>query len=320
MSRAALDWARDGAGWPNADASRFVKAAGIQWHVQEAGPGASAGETPDAPTLLLLHGTGAATHSWRGLLPLLARRFRVIAPDLPGHGFTERPVSYRLSLPGMAAALDDLLSALNAAPAMIIGHSAGAAIALRMALDHRITPRAILGLNAALLPFPGLAGIMFPQIARMLFLNPFAPQMFAWTAADRGRVEGLISGTGSQIDAEGMALYARLFRAPGHCAGALGMMAHWDLRGLMNDLPGDLDARGVRVSLAVGALDRTVPPSAATVVRETLTSAEIRTLEGVGHLAHEEQPETVATLIEEICDAAWERARPPQAAAADAEA
>ena len=57
----------------------------------------------DGPDLLLLHGSGAATHSWRDLAPLLARDFRVIAPDLPGHGFTETPGGDGLSLPGIGA-------------------------------------------------------------------------------------------------------------------------------------------------------------------------------------------------------------------------
>ena len=91
---AELAWSRDGATWPHHGASRFVTAAGIRWHVQEMGQG---------PVVLLVHGTGAATHSWRGLMPLLAQTHRVIAIDLPGHGFTQTPAPQRLTLPGMAA-------------------------------------------------------------------------------------------------------------------------------------------------------------------------------------------------------------------------
>ena len=50
------------------------------------------------PVVLLIHGTGAASHSWRGLAPLLASDFTLIAPDLPGHGFTQTPLAHRLSL------------------------------------------------------------------------------------------------------------------------------------------------------------------------------------------------------------------------------
>ena len=127
-----LVWSRDGADWPNRDASNFVEAAGIRWHVQQMGEG---------PSLLLIHGTGAATHSWRGLLPLLAQHFSVIAPDLPGHGFTQSPPSHRLSLPGMAADLGALLRKLEVRPEIAVGHSAGAAILARMCLAGRIAPR-----------------------------------------------------------------------------------------------------------------------------------------------------------------------------------
>ena len=73
-------WQRAGLDWPNRHSSRFVEAGGIQWHVQEMGSG---------PVVLLLHGTGSATHTWGSLAPLLADDFRVLAPDLPGHGFTD---------------------------------------------------------------------------------------------------------------------------------------------------------------------------------------------------------------------------------------
>jgi len=87
----APSWELDGQDWPNRDCSRFMTAAGLRWHVQCAGTG---------PVCLLLHGTGASTHSFRDLLPQLAQTFTVVAPDLPGHGFTERPRDLAgLSLP-----------------------------------------------------------------------------------------------------------------------------------------------------------------------------------------------------------------------------
>ena len=78
-----MDWQRDGPSWPHHERSRFVIAAGQRWHVQQ-----WPAPAPGAPTLLLLHGTGASTHSWRDLAPLLAQHAGVIAVDLPGHGFS----------------------------------------------------------------------------------------------------------------------------------------------------------------------------------------------------------------------------------------
>lgn len=81
-----LDWQRDGPQWPHHQRSRFVQDGGLHWHVQTFD-----GPDPQAPWVLLLHGTGASTHSWRDLAPLLARRLRVLALDLPGHAFTGLP-------------------------------------------------------------------------------------------------------------------------------------------------------------------------------------------------------------------------------------
>jgi magnesium chelatase accessory protein len=278
------DWARDGASWPNRDASRFVSAAGIPWHVQAMGAG---------PPLLLVHGTGAATHSWRDLAPLLAPDFRVVAPDLPGHGFTGAPPARRMALSAMARDLGALLDVLDVRPEIVVGHSAGAAILIRMALDGIIAPRLIVSLNGALLPFRGLAGAVFAPLARLLFVNPLVPRLFAWRAADDASTERLIRNTGSEIGPEGVALYAKLLRHPAHARAALAMMAHWDLDTLVADMP-RLDAR---LLLVAGGNDRAVPPENAATVRDRVPGATVRYMRGVGHLAHEEAPEAVADII-----------------------
>jgi magnesium chelatase accessory protein len=278
------DWNVEGRDWPNRAASRFITAAGLRWHVQVMGQG---------PVILLLHGTAAAVHSWRDVMPLLARDFTVVAPDLPGHGFSDSVATSRLSLPGMAASVAALLAAMQVRPVLAAGHSAGAAILLRMALDGRIAPQSIVSLNGALQPLGDRHAAFFTRAARMLVGLPFVPSLFAWRAADRAVAERLLRDTGSRIDARGVDLYARLFRHSGHLAAALGMMANWDLVPLLRDLP----KLKPRLVLAVGALDRAVPPGQAEAVRRRLPTAEIVTWPGLGHLAHEERPEQAAALI-----------------------
>jgi magnesium chelatase accessory protein len=284
------DWERDGADWPNRASSFFHQAGGLRWHVQRMGQG---------PVLLLLHGTAAATHSWRGLMPLLARRFTVIAPDLPGHGFTSAPSPRGLTLPGMAASLAALLASLGVQPVLAAGHSAGAAVLLRLALDGRIAPRAVVGLNAALIPIGREHTAFFTGAARLLAALPGVPRAFAWLANDRGVAERLLRDTGSRVEPRGVELYARLFRKPGHLRSALGMMAGWDLKPLLRDLP----RLGPPLVLVVGAGDRAVPPADAERVRRILPAARIVTLPGLGHLAHEEAPEAVARLLEDLAGA-----------------
>jgi len=279
-----LAWNRDGRDWPNREASRFVAAAGFTWHVQRLGEG---------PVALLLHGTGATTHSWRGLVPLLARELTVIAPDLPGHGFTDPPPREALSLPGMAAAVAALLSELGAEPALAAGHSAGAAVAVRMSLDGRLAAKSLISLNGALLPLGGAAGRLFSPLARLIAQGGLWPRLFARRARERAVIERLIAHTGSTLDPKGVELYARLAQSPAHVAAALGMMARWDLRALERSLSRLEPA----LLLVVGDQDRSIPPAQATRVAARAPRARVVRLPGLGHLAHEECPGAVAQIM-----------------------
>jgi len=278
-----LSLERDGVDWPNRNASRMVKAGGLRWHFQLMGTG---------PALLLIHGTGAATHSWRAMAPLLARRFTVLAPDLPGHGFTGSNGSATQSLAGMSRALAALLNELRFAPDIVVGHSAGAAVLAQLCLNDLIEPKLLVALNGALAPFEGLAGHLLPSMAKLLFLNPLASRFFAWST-DRVAASRLLRGTGSEIEGEGVDYYVRLFRNPAHVAGALGMMANWDLHALYRELP----RLATRTALIIGEKDKAVSPLAAQTICARMPNAFVERLRGVGHLAHEEQPAVVADLI-----------------------
>lgn len=285
MSR-RLDWNSDGANWPNRQHSRFVEVGGLNWHVQVMGEG---------PVLLLLHGTGASSHSFRDLAPLLAKQFTVMVPDLPGHGFTSDGGFGSLSLDGMALVLSELLRALGLCPVLGVGHSAGAAVLLRMDIDELISPRLIVSLNGALQPFAGLAGQIFAPIARMLALMPVVPSIFARRAADPNVIDDLLKRTGSKLDPEGVSQYRMLAKNAAHVGAALGMMASWDLPGLKRDLG---KVRG-RVLLIAGALDEMVPPTDGVTSQADIAGSQLVRLKGLGHLAHEEQPGLVARLIED---------------------
>jgi len=279
-----LAWSRDGGQWPNHAFSRFVQADGMTWHVQLMGQG---------NLVLLVHGTGSATHSWRALAPLLAQHFRVLALDLPGHGFTTSPPSHKLSLPGMAHSLQSLLAALQLSPDLAVGHSAGAAVLARMSLDGLIAARGLVSLNGAFLPPEGLAGQVFSPLAKLLAGVPFLPDLFAWRASDRAVVERLIRDTGSSIEPAGVTLYGRLVADPRHAAAALAMMANWDLEPLLRDLP----RLGPKLMLVAAGNDRAVPPEAALRVRRLVPGSILATLPGLGHLAHEERPDLTAELV-----------------------
>ncbi len=291
-----MRWELEGGDWPNRQHSRFLVAAGIRWHVQVAGEG---------PAVLLVHGTGASTHSWRDILPSLAHTHTVIAPDLPGHGFTQSVPAARLSIDAIGGGLAGLLDVLGQAPAYAVGHSAGAAILCRMALDGRVEPRRLIGINGAFMPFGGAAHALFAPGARLLASSGLIAGMIARRAGDIRTVRRIVSGTGSRIDERGLEIYARLVREPSHVGAALGMMSRWDLQGLARDMP----RLRSPLTLVVGGGDRAVPPSQAHWVRGRLPAAEIALIPGFGHLVHEEAPQRVLAVLAPLLSAPCARPR-----------
>lgn len=106
---------------------------------------------PTAPTVLLLHGFPSSSHMFRHLIPLLATRYRVIAPDLPGFGFTVIPASrsYSYTFASLAGTLSAFISALHldAKPFAIYIFDYGAPVGLRYALSHPGAVSAIVSQN-----------------------------------------------------------------------------------------------------------------------------------------------------------------------------
>lgn len=269
--------------WPFKAQSSLVSTGQQRFWTIDTGP-------KDAPALLLLHGTGASGHSFARTIPGLSQHYRVITPDLPGHGCSPG-FSGRLGLDAMAQDLWTLCDTLKAQPEAIIGHSAGAAIGLRMA-ELRPVPR-IIGLNAALGEFDGAAAFLFPIIARGLATLPFAATAITTFFGRPGTVERILAGTGSPLDAAGRAQYLRLVRDPDHVTGALGMMADWRLQGLLNRLP----RTQTKVTLIASEGDRAVPAQVSKDAAKRIPGARLRLLPKLGHLAHEQAEDGLSALI-----------------------
>jgi magnesium chelatase accessory protein len=285
-----MQWANHRHHWPLAAHSQFVQAGGIQWHVQIMGQG---------PALLLLHGTGSGSFSWRKLMPLLSTHFQVIAPDLPGHAFTSRGPEGSLSLQGMSEGLRALLLQLNVTPAILGGHSAGAAIAANMLLQQRaLSQSQLIGFNPAWLPLPGLPSLIFRPAAKLAAINPISAWATAKLASKPAMIEKSISQTGSHLDAEGLALYQSVFSHSGHVHSVLSMMAAWQL----NSLSSALSQIKNDVAILVGTQDQTVPPSMAHEACKLMPQAHLYEQPHLGHLAHEEDPAGTAQLIFKICE------------------
>ncbi|MBS0240804.1 MAG: alpha/beta fold hydrolase [Proteobacteria bacterium] len=270
--------------WPNASTSVFVDVDGIRWHVQRMGSG---------PAMVLLHGTGATCHSWEGLASELSTEFALTIIDLPGHGFTQPVPRTRMTLPSIARLVSDLLRSLHVAPAIIVGHSAGAAIAIRMALDGLAAPALIVSVNGALLPWRGGGRWLFPTLARAMASSGLLAHVLSRRADRPGVVERLLEGTGRLPPKRSVEFYRAALRRSSQVQAALDMMAMWDLEGLERDLP----KLETRLLLIAAGEDRAVPADAAFAVSAKVPNAEVCYLRGLGHLAHEESPKQVAAAV-----------------------
>ncbi|NNF23640.1 MAG: alpha/beta fold hydrolase [Rhodobacteraceae bacterium] len=277
-----MDWTAASGTWPNSVYSSFFRVRPHDWHVQIAGTG---------PTVLLLHGAGGATQSWRGIFEPLTCDFQVIAPDLPGQGFTKMGTRQRCGLRPMAEDLAALCKKQKWAPDLIIGHSAGGALALE--LDRLLAPKGIVGINAALGKFQGIAGWLFPIMAKVMALSPFVPALFARLSGNERRVRELLDSTGSKLDDRGIGLYQTLVSDRGHVDATLAMMAQWQIDPLLDALPGITTP----ALFITGAEDGAVPPGTSSAAAAKMPNAEVIQHAGYGHLIHEEAPDTVISDI-----------------------
>lgn len=137
----------------NPELGRRVHAAGIETNVHDIGQGAP---------VFLIHGSGpgvTAWANWRLTMPVLAERFRVVAPDMVGFGYTERPAGVRYSMDGWVDHALGVMDALGLEQTHLVGNSFGGALALALAIraPHRVKRLVLMGSVGVSFPItPGL--------------------------------------------------------------------------------------------------------------------------------------------------------------------
>jgi len=126
---------------------------GIKTNYLEAGQG---------DPVVLIHGSGpgvTAYANWRLVMPALAERFRVLAPDMVGFGFSERPAGIRYGVQTWADQVVGLMDTLEISRAHLVGNSFGGAIALRIATQHPDRAGKLVLMGSMGVPFPITEGL-----------------------------------------------------------------------------------------------------------------------------------------------------------------
>lgn len=140
----------------HAEIAHQVRTGGFTTNVHDTGSG-------DA--VLLIHGSGpgvSAWANWRLVMPELARRARVIAPDMAGFGYSERPQGLRYGMDAWVRQAVDLLDALGIECADLVGNSFGGGLALALAIRHPGRVRRLVLMGSVGVPFaltPGLDAV-----------------------------------------------------------------------------------------------------------------------------------------------------------------
>ena len=278
---------------------------GVTWHVEVGGGG---------PVVVLLHGTGGATTSWHDVAERLVAHATVVIPDFPGHGRSTMPRFERLTLADFSRGVAGVCAALGVAPAVLAGHSAGAAVALQCAVDGVFPAlRHVVGVNAALAAVPWTELPACAALMRTAFGSPLALDLVRRLAARPGTVPGLLKSAGGAVPEAVIARYAALFRNPDHAVAAYGMTVNWRLAPLLSRLP----TLPVPTTFVIGTDDRWTPTAVSARAARVLPHATVQTIAGAGHLVPEERPDAVAAAILAVLRDAGPRAHdvPPGPAA-----
>lgn len=273
--------------WPNRSNSEFIKSDNYNWHIQKFG---STGKK-----LLLIHGTGASSHSWYPLIENLNLEFEILCLDLPGHGFTRALARQKKQLMIIVDQISLLLRNIDFYPNIIMGHSAGAAVAYELAKKFKTKPNTI-AINAAFGQFSGLAGVAFPYFAKIASSTTIPARFLSLLASKEEIVRKLLASTGSIIPELQIQCYQYLFSNTEHVDGTLQMMADWDLGYFLDRLPEET----APIHFLVGDKDTTVPPHISKSWDQSMPNSSLTQFNGLGHLLHEESPSAVSSILENL--------------------
>jgi len=255
----------------------------------------------EGPPLLLVHGITSSSRTWKSVMPRLAERYTVIAPDLLGHGRSAKPHG-DYSLGAYASGIRDLLVTLDVPKATVVGHSLGGGIAMQFAYQF---PERISRL--VLVDTGGIAREVNRALraAALPGAEYVLPVLFSPTLHDAGlKVRNLLAGIGlrGSADVEGVAEgFASLTEADAR-------------RAFLSTVRSVIEPTGQRVSAADrlyltreipsmivwGDRDRIIPVSHADLAHELMPGSRLEIFPGAGHFPFNDDPDRFIRVLDEF--------------------
>jgi pimeloyl-ACP methyl ester carboxylesterase len=253
-------------------------------------------ELGSGPPVLLLHGWPTSSYLWRGVMPEIARRNRVLALDMPGFGGSDKPVGAGYGFAFFERAIDGFLARLGVEQVALAGHDLGGPIAVHWALGRprRVTRLALLNtlvypdFSPAVLEF--VRALMTPGERERLTSGDGLAEVMRLGVVDEGRISDEVLAAVSSPFATGEARQA---------LAEAGIGLELDV---FKQIPDELPSLQVPVRIVYGARDAILPDVEQTVARLQRDLPDVRAtvLPDGGHFVQEDAPEKVGELLAEF--------------------
>jgi pimeloyl-ACP methyl ester carboxylesterase len=288
-----VEWAEHAGELHHADRSRFAEVDGARVHYQEAGP-------VDAPPVLLIHGFTASTLVWSDvLLPMAEAGFRVIAPDLVGYGYSEKPRRGEYTIEAQARMILGLMDQLGIESATLVGSSYGGAVAATCALDAPQRVSRLVLVDAVINDEPIRQPLA--RVARAPVVGDLiTPLMIDSRALSRWRRKKKICSADSPLihDEKRLEAHHRPLRASSAHRAVLRTLRNWHA----NRIEQEAHHITQPTLLIWGENDLEIPLKAGEYLQEAIPRARLIVFRRCGHLPQEEYPREFTKLVTEFCD------------------
>ncbi len=271
--------------------SHFAEVDGATVHYQEFGDAAN-------PTLLLIHGYTSSTYVWRTVAPhLAAAQFHVIAVDLLGFGYSDKPASFDYTIASQARMVERLMNRLGIGRATFVGSSYGGAVASTIALDYaeRVEKLVLISsvCNDEVKQNPLLRLASIPGVGEVL--TPFYLDSKAFS---KRRMKGTFAPANHNlITDERVESVTRPLMAKDAHHSVLASARNWDA----NRIQTDAHLINQPTLLVWGEFDQVIPMHNGERLFNSILNSCLVILKDCGHIPQEEKPERFVELVTEFC-------------------
>lgn len=250
-------------------------------------------------TIVLLHGAGvdSAKLSWGEVIPLLSSRYRVIAPDLPGYGESDR-IDAEYTLTFYTEIVKGIVQTFGGKPVVLVGLSLGGGICLNMALSYPELIKTLIPVDA----WGFFNKLPWHRLTYWFIESKFNENLYLWAARHPSIVKFSLNynlfGDKAKVNDELVAEIIKDMQVPGANKPFISFQrSEITPTGFTTDLFGRLENISLPTLIIHGTLDKAVPVEGAIVASKRIPNCELYLMEGCKHWPQKERPQEFANAL-----------------------